>query len=223
MVIKAILFDLDNTLVDFRMMKTESCKSAVRAMIGAGLDVPFDVVYNELFELYEEVGIEHKTVFYDLLKRVGWPVDYRIIAHGIHAYRQTKNSHLGAYPNVISTLIELKKKYKLAIVSDAPRMRCWNRLVSANLDAFFDVVITKGDVRREKTTSAPFNTAIRKLGIKPTEAVMVGDRIPRDVLSAKKVGLKTCYARYGDSNPVEPGKSGADFEIDNISELVNLL
>ena len=37
--IRAIIFDLDNTLIDFMQMKEEACKSAVKAMIAVGLDM----------------------------------------------------------------------------------------------------------------------------------------------------------------------------------------
>ena len=54
--------------------------------------------------------------------------------------------------------------------------------------------------------------------------MMVGDRIPRDIVNAKNLGIKTCFARYGAKAynlDVEP--SGADFEIENIKELLNIL
>lgn len=145
------------------------------------------------------------------------------MAHGIIAYRKLRETHLIPYPNVIPTLIELKKNYKLAIISDAPRMRAWMRLVTMNLDDFFDVVITKGDVKRQKTHFAPFNAALRELKLKPEETLMVGDRIARDVVTAKKLGINTCYARYGEDNPAKKGESGADFELKDISDLVKIL
>jgi len=42
---------------------------------------------------------------------------------------------------------------------------------------------------------------------------MVGDRIKRDIETAKKLGIKTCYARYGNIKPAKKGKSRADLEI----------
>ena len=91
-----------------------------------------------------------------------------------------------------------------------------------NLEDFFSVVITKGDVRKQKTSQIPFRTALRKLNIKPEEALMVGDRIARDIETAKKLGIKTCYARYGDVKPANPGKSGANWEIDDISDILKI-
>ena len=219
--IKAILFDIDNTLIDFMKMKRESCKAAMEAMIGAGLKTNQENGLKVLYQLYDKYGLEYQYIFRNLLKEFG-KVDYKIIAYGIIAYRKVRESYLVPYPDVISTLIELKKKYKLAIVSDAPILQAWMRLVSMRIDGFFDAVITKADARRQKTYAAPFKAALRKLEINPEEAIMLGDRISRDVQTAKKIGIHTVYARYGDENPPEEGKSGAEFEIKSISELVQV-
>ena len=55
---------------------------------------------------------------------------------------------------------------------------------------------------------------------------MVGDRLSRDILPARRLGIKTCYARYGakfNSDPVpKKGKSPADYEISDIKDLLKL-
>lgn len=225
MAIKAILFDVDNTLVDFMTMKRKSCEAAIDAMISSGLDIKRSKAIKILFELYEEYGIENKQIFQKFLKKTTGKVDYKIVAHGIVAYRRLKESYLAPYPHVIPTLIELKKKYKLAVVTDAPRMRAWIRLVTMGIDSFFDVVVTAGDVRKQKMYSAPFKAALKKLKVAPNEAMMIGDRISRDVKQAKKLGIKTCFARYGCTYIKRPkkGKSGADYEVDSIKDLLKIL
>ena len=221
--IKALLFDIDNTLIDFWKMKQKSCEAAVDSMIAAGLNIERNEALKDLFLLYDQYGIEYKEIFEKLIKQTKGQVDYRIVAHGIIAYRKLRESQLIPYPGTIPTLIELKKKYKLAIVSDAPRLNAWFRLVALNIDEFFNVVITAADVRKQKIYAAPFKAALKKLGIKPDEALMIGDRVKRDIETAKKLGIKTCYARYGERNPLKNGESGADFEINNIKEILKLI
>ena len=51
-------------------------------------------------------------------------------------------------------------------------------------------------MRKQKTSTAPFKAALKALKVKPEEALMVGDRIKRDINTAKRLGIKTCYARY---------------------------
>jgi len=216
---KAILFDLDNTLVDFMAMKRKSCEAAIDEMISAGLKMKKEDALKILFELYDKYGIEYKQIFQKFLQKIEGKIDYRILSHGIVAYRRIKVSYLYPYPNVIPTLLELKKKHKLAIISDAPRMRAWMRLSAMKIDNFFDVVITSGDVKRKKNSVIPFRAALKQLGIKPEEALMVGDWIERDINTAKSIGIKTCYARYGNE---EKRASEADYEIDDIKDLLKL-
>lgn len=229
--IKAVLFDLDNTLIDFMVMKRKSCESAIDAMRDAGLKMGREEALKLLFELYEKYGIEEQYIFEKFLKKVGGRVDYRIVAHGIIAYRKAREVYMRPYSNVVPTLLALKRKYKLAIISDAPRLQAWMRLSTINIDEFFDVVITAADVRKTKAFSAPFKAALRKLEVNPEEALMVGDRIQRDIIPAKMLGIKTCYARYGDNyiltggskKPLKKGESGADFEIDDIKDVLKFI
>ena len=222
--IKAVLFDVDNTLIDFMKMKRECCKAAIEAMISAGLKMSEKDALKLLYELYEIHGIESQRIFQQFTKKIYGKENYKLIAHGVIAYRKMRESYLVPYPKVIPTLLELDRRgYKLAIVSDAPVMEAWMRLTSLKLDDFFDVIVTMADARKQKTSPAPFKVALRRLGIKAEEAIMIGDRISRDVDTAKKLGLHTVYARYGDENPPLEGKSGADFEISNISEILDVV
>jgi len=222
--VKAILFDVDNTLIDFMKMKRECCKAAIDAMISAGLKMSEKDALKLLYELYEIHGIESQRIFQKFTKKIYGKENYKLISHGVIAYRKMRESYLVPYSKVIPTLIELKKQdYKLAIVSDAPIMEAWMRLAALKLDDFFDVIVTKADARKQKTSPAPFKVALNRLGILPKDAIMIGDRISRDVNTAKKLGIHTVYARYGDEKPAEAGKSGADFEIEDISELLDVV
>jgi putative hydrolase of the HAD superfamily len=220
---KVILFDIDNTLIDFMKMKRKSCEAAIDAMISAGLQIEREEALKTLYMLYDKYGLEYQKIFEKFTKHLTGKIDYRIISYGVIAYRKMRESYLIPYSNVIPTLIQLKNHYKLAIVSDAPVMEAWMRLVGTRLDNFFDIVITKRDARRQKTHTAPFKAALNALGAKPEEAIMVGDRISRDVQTAKKLGIQTCYARYGDENPPEKGQSGADFELSDIKDLLDIV
>jgi len=221
--IKAILFDIDNTLIDFMHMKKKSCEAAVEAMISAGLDMKKEEVMKEIYEIYDKYGMEYQKIFQKLLKKLKRKVDYRIVASGIIAYREVREIYLVPYTGVIPVLTALKKKYKLGIISDAPSMQAWMRLITMKIDGFFDVIVTKGDVKKQKIYPVPFNSALKQLKMKPEEVLMVGDRIERDIIIPKKLGMKTCFARYGVENPPAKGKSGADFEIDNIEELIGVV
>ena len=50
---------------------------------------------------------------------------------------------------------------------------------------------------------------------------MVGDWPERDIKGAKQFGMKTAYAKYGSTEFID--KSGADFELDTIHELIEII
>lgn len=227
--IKAILFDLDNTLVDFYKMKEDAVNAAVMAMVDAGLKLPFDDARKEIYEIYREEGIEFQEVFDRFLKKVLGEIDYKILAAGIVAYRKAREAALVLYPHVNLTLMNLMKRgYKLAVLSDAPRKQAWLRLCYLNLHHIFDRVITFEDTGVRKPNPAPFKLALKLLEVKPEETVMVGDWPERDMIGASSLGIKTVYARYGDTHARFDGGSSeefkrVDFIAEDVSEILDYL
>ena len=162
--IKAVIFDLDNTLVDFMRMKMVSCDAAITAMIGAGLDIERKKAMKILFELYNIYTLEEKSIFQKFLKKVAGKINYRILASGIVAYRRARLGFLEPYPGTDYVLLRLKDKgIKLGILTDAPKLKAWIRLASMKLSNFFDVVITLEDTKKEKPSKEPFRIILKKL------------------------------------------------------------
>jgi putative hydrolase of the HAD superfamily len=220
--IKSIIFDLDNTLVDFMAMKDAAIEGAALAMVDAGLKMPKEMVKEKIFEVYEEEGIEDQKVFDKFLTRELGDIDYRIHAAGIIGYRRAREAALVLYPHVRLVLMELMKRgMKLAVLSDAPRLQAWLRLCQLNLHHIFDIVITFEDTERKKPAPEPFKLALQRLRVTPEEAIMVGDWAERDIYGAKLLKIRTIFARYGDRFGTE--KSGADYEIDDIIQLLDIV
>ncbi|MFH1256371.1 MAG: HAD-IA family hydrolase [Candidatus Diapherotrites archaeon] len=219
---KAVLFDLDNTLIDFMKMKRMSCEAAISAMIDSGLSLGKDEAYQKLFELYDVHGIEHQLIFQKFLEETTGEIDFRILANGITAYRRVQTGFLEPYPHVRPVLIALKEKgLKLGIVSDAPKLKAWLRLSEMNLTHFFDVVVALDDTGQLKPSKMPFEAAVKKLGIPAEKILFVGDNPQRDIEGAKQSGMKTALAKYGQifkSNGIE-----ADYALGDISDLLKIV
>src|ERR1043165_6273027 len=104
--IKAIVFDLDNTLVDFMTMKRRAIDAAIDAMLDAGLTLERAEIQSRIDAIYKERGIEYQNIFDDLLFGSLNKVDHRILASGIVAYRRAREAALKPYPHVTATLME---------------------------------------------------------------------------------------------------------------------
>ena len=195
---KAVVFDLDNTLVDFAKMKERACDAGIRAMRSHGLKMPFSAAKRSLFKLYCEHGIENKNIFQFFLQRELGLVDYKLLSNAIVAYRRVENDFVVPYAGVKETLAALKKRgAALAIVTDAPRMRAWNRLAAMGLTRYFDFVVTLAEAKHRKPHAAPFNAVLKSLRLPPSAVLFVGDSPGRDMAGAKHAGMRTCLARYG--------------------------
>jgi len=220
--IRAIVFDLDNTLTDFMRMKESAIQAAMDGMIDAGFKISREDLRGRIDAIYREKGLEFQQVFDELLAAELGQIDPKILASGIVAYRRARESTLVLYPHVQMTLLELTKRgIRLGVVSDAPRMQVWMRLCSLSLQHLFDAVVTFDDTRERKPGAAPFREVLKRLGVAPEQSLMVGDWAERDVVGGKQLGMKTVFARYGDT--FETVDSGADYDVDDIWQLVGIV
>jgi putative hydrolase of the HAD superfamily len=220
--IKAVIFDIDNTLTDFMRWKRAAVDAAVEAMIDAGLKVDKAAMVEKIFDVYWKEGVEDQRIFDKVLQQEFGRIDYKILASGIIGYRQAKEGSMTLYPHVTMTLIELMKMgLGRAVISDAPKLEVWLRIVALGLQHYFDHVVTSEDFGVKKPAPQPFQKALDLLGTRPHETIMVGDWAERDIAGAKKLGIKTAWAKYGDTFHTK--ESGADYELDDILDLLDIV
>lgn len=219
---KAIIFDLDNTIVDFMRMKKISCEQAIDAMIDAGLKLSKKKALKELYKIYYIEGLEDHLIFQKFLKKVNGTLDYKQLASAIVAYRKARTGFIHPYAGTKKTLIKLKEKgLKLGIVTDAPKLKAWIRLVTMGLDDFFDSVVALEDTGHLKPSKLPFKKVLKELNVEPSECLMMGDNPNRDMKGAKSMGMKTAFAKYGCTYMKPKGKW--DFELKKIEDLVKII
>ncbi|MCZ7555559.1 MAG: HAD-IA family hydrolase [Bacteroidia bacterium] len=220
--IHAVVFDLDNTLVDFMLMKRNAVQAGIRAMIDAGLQRSFEDIDSLIAQVYKEQGIEYQRVFNQVLEELTGEVDYKILAAGIVGYRKAREANLVPYAHVHMTLFTLARMgLRLGVVSDAPKLEAWLRLCSLNLHHIFDAVVTFEDTGVRKPDPGPFRRVLSLMNIAPERAIMVGDWEERDILGARNIGMRTAFARYGDT--FNTGVTSADYDLADISALIGIV
>lgn len=220
--IEAVIFDIDNTLLDFMKMKRAAVDAAVDAMIDAGLKIPKDEMIEKIFQVYWQEGIEDQNIFDKVLLKEFGEIDYKILAAGIVGYRKAKEANMTLYPHVRMTLTELLKMgIRLGVVSDAPRLPVWLRIVSLGLHHYFEKIVTFDDTGKRKPAPEPFLKIMDLMNLKPENTMMIGDWAERDIKGAKNLGMVTAWAKYG--NQFDTKNSGADWELDDIYELVSII
>jgi FMN phosphatase YigB (HAD superfamily) len=226
---KAILFDLDNTLIDFMQMKRAACKAAAQAMINAGLKMDQNEAYQKIMEAYFEVGLESDSAFTEFLEKEN-QFNHKTLAAGINAYLKTKSEFVKPYKDVKTVLQKLTDKgIALAIVTDAPKTKAYQRLLIMGIDSYFTFVLGFEDTQTVKKTGLPLKLALKEArkeipNIRESEILFVGDSIERDMIPAKKMGFKTALARYGQQEEnKETEKGTVDYELIEISDLIKIV
>jgi putative hydrolase of the HAD superfamily len=224
--IRAIFFDLDNTLIDFMRMKEESCRAAVRAMISAGLDMDEEEAFAELMNTYLRLGLESDYAITDFLRGVG-QFDHKILAAAINSYLKKKATLIEPYPDVELVIKKLNDRGIItAIVTDAPKTKAYQRLLAMGIESYFKFVVGFEDTGNGKHTGLPLKLALNKLrkefpDFYNSEVLMVGDSIKRDVKPAKTLGLKTALAKYGQTEA--DISSSIDYELKEISDVLKIV
>jgi len=220
--IKAVIFDIDNTLMDFMRMKRAAVDAAVDAMIDSGLAIKKQEMVDKIFKVYWAEGIEDQNIFDKVLTKEFGQIDYKILAAGILGYKRAKEGHMTLYPHVRLTLTDLLKRgVRMGVVSDAPRLSVWMRIVGLGLHHYFEHVVTFDDTGEKKPSPKPFKMILGKLGVEPGESLMVGDWAERDIKGAKAFGMQTAWAKYG--NEFDTKVSGADYDLEDIHDIVAII
>ena len=208
--------------MDFMKMKSMSVDAGINGMIEAGLNIDFQESKAKIYEIYEDKGFEYQEVFDDFIKDCCGTLEHKYLAAAIVSYRKIKDATMVLYPNVNSTLIKLSKLgLKLGVLTDAPSREAWIRLYSVSMHHLFDAVVTLEDTGFRKPSPEPFIKISTLLDLDPEKILMVGDWPERDVIGAKKLNMKTAFAKYGDMFKTE--HSGADYDLEDISEIINII
>ena len=230
--IKAVFFDLwDTLLVDrgvFRGERNEIVleflKSLDKKTTLEGIDKLFTEVHDHIETEYfgniekYRFGMGLALVF----ERLGIEVDKKA-TETLEEKLWKLFLHEGELrPHAKETLSYLKRRgYKLAVVTNWSTVR-GNEVIDAfNLRKYFDLIIISEDVGGEKSTTLPFKAALEKLGLKPEEVVMVGDRDDEDIFGAKLLGMKA--VKIHGSHRVFGETRKADYEINDLIELKEIL
>ena len=191
---KAVFFDIDDTLYDTSGFAKLARKAALNAMIDAGLPLSPDEAYDLLREIIKEKGSNYDKHLNVLTKRVFGEEKPLLIALGMITYHNVKFALLRLFPETMSTLIHLKARgYHLGVISNGITIKQYEKLVRLGLYHFFDSVITSQEAGVEKPDIAIFELAMKTMGCKAENSVMIGNSFNDDVLGAIDAGMSAVF------------------------------
>lgn len=224
--IKATVFDLDDTLFDSTDLSTHARRAAVRAMIGLGLPVTFDDAYQILTEVVQEYGSNYNNHFDQMLKRLGY-YSKMYVSAGVIAYHDTKFSSIRPFPDVIPTFIELKKlEIKICVLTDGDALKQYEKILRLRIQDFLDDTIITEEVGIRKPNPKLFELALTHFNVQPNECLYIGDNYERDIVPCIELGIRTVLMHRGgkyDNFVLGENQTPPDYQLESLKDLIPIL
>lgn len=226
--LKAILFDLDDTLFDRQSAQLMVLDVIARELhdVFAGVDrqAMVDAFLESdritLLELYrgiplvKNVRIRRAQVFLDLL---GLDEAYAdAIAELYVAVYPRSNAPVDGAVMVVEALAP---KFQLGIVSNGAPDVQYRKLETLGLRQWFECIVLSEELGVRKPDPRIFWHATGLLGREPEECLCVGDSHATDVAGAKKAGMQACWLNHGGLRPARVGVE-FDCEIRTLDEVL---
>jgi putative hydrolase of the HAD superfamily len=215
--VTTLLFDMDNTLFDLVSAQIAACQAVVQLL---GHDDG-----EELFSYFltPAHGFESHENIRQYMNERSIPLD-GLFRKACQVYETVKLQHIFTYEGVTDTLRSLQtREYTMGIVTDAHSRDATLRMEKTGLLQFFCCMITYDMVKVKKPAPEPFLFALEMMKASPHETVLVGDSPRRDIEPCRDLGIRTVYARYGDRFSRDRNPVAADFIIDAMEELPEIL
>lgn len=207
---KAILFDLDGTLLDTTDLILASFQFAAEKHLGRSVS-------------REEILPTFGQPLIDALEKLAPGKGQELIVTYREHNLQYHDRMVKIFPGVKEVLTELKEKQiKLGIVTSKIRVTALRGLQLFNLDSYFDIIIAMEDTTIHKPNPEPVLLAMDRLGASAEHCLMVGDS-PHDLVSAQKAGIDTAAVKWSNLPLQSLLEVGPTYVLDSMQDLLAIV
>ncbi len=224
--IKAVLADIDNTLLDFDKCAEYAMKCAFEE---AGLQYTenaAEVFFRINTQLWNE--IEKGNLDKAGLYKIRWRRIFKELKteYDGEKFEMSFVKHLGdSYQTVDGAkdiLDYLSDRYPLYAASNGPQTEQINRLTNAGLVHYFKDIFTSERIGYQKPRREFFEGCFRKMdGVLPCETIIIGDSVNADIKGGKDSGLVTCFFNYKQRHSLQC--ISADYVVQTLDDIKNFL
>lgn len=200
---RAVLFDLDDTLLDYSG-GTEECWGAAAAAVGGAAGVELPRLVEALAEARawfwsdperhrrertDMLGAWRKIAV-DALTRAG-AQDAALAADLAEDFAARRRAAWRLFPDCLDVLRTLRARgLPLALVTNGDVRHQRDKVQRHGLVGFFDVILIEGELGVGKPEPVVYRRALDALGARPGDATMVGDHLEWDVAAPQRLGLQ---------------------------------
>lgn len=211
--IKAVLFDLDGTLLDRDASVKRFIDSQYDRLDSIVGHIPREEYVTRFIELDQRGYVWKDKVYQQLVK------EFRITGHTweelLQDYITDFKNHCVAFPNLILMLEELKsRKLRLGMITNGRGQFQMENIKALGIKRYFDCILISEWEGLKKPDPGIFNRALRQLNVSPQQSIFVGDHPENDVKAAQRVGIKGIWKIDPQWTQVE-----ADYRVNDLAEL----
>ncbi len=229
--LKAVLFDLDDTLFDHRhsmrtgltaLQKKYECfsklhiddfeKEHVRLMN----EVHLDLILKGVLTLDEGRELRFMRAF----ELYGGNPDAKLAREAARLYRENYVSVNGLVPGAMELLKAVKQKYKVGIVTNNLVDEQVRKLKESGIEHLVDCMITSEEAGITKPHPDIFNALLERLDVTADEAVMIGDYWAGDIAGAHALGIRCIWINVYNETCPDPAMAS---EINSIADTAHVL
>lgn len=228
--LKLICFDLDNTLYDFGSAEAET-----EAHISEILSKKIGKRTIDILRVFNEVKKSHLHIdrlpemysrrlwIEETLNRLNKKMKFSYVKKIEEEYWKYLAKRIKLFPETLHVLASLRKKYKIACISDSDGIKRikMERIKALGLDKYFDFFITTDDTGKNKPAIENWEHLLKISGFSGRECMMVGDHPDMDLLCAKNLGFVTVWTK--EHIPTTIHFKYVDYSIKNIGEVLKIV
>lgn len=199
--IKAVLFDLDDTLYDFQTLHKAAMvllqEKCCRVLNITEMDflLAFDWAREETKKYLPDVAAGHNRLLYfqKTLEYLGRnPISFALEMDGIYWGYILKHMRLNS--GVLDVLDYCRKAgIKIGLGTDQTAHLQHRKLRKLGVGSYIDAIVTSEEAGKEKPDPKLFQMLLKKLNVLAKETIFVGDSLQRDIIGAERAGLYSCW------------------------------
>jgi len=229
--LKAVFFDIDDTLYSTSEFAQKARLNSVKAMIRVGVKMCPEELYEELTEVIQEFGPNFEHHYDKLLLRI--PPEAHaginpavIVAAGVVAYHRTKFKGLRPFPEVPEVFRFLSRTpLIIGVITAGLEVKQAEKLIRLHLLKYIDprAIFITGQMGIGKQNLKLYQHACQSLKLDPKECMYVGDHPVYDVDLPNTLGMVTVLVRRGGKYQELEGETEPDFVIQDMLELKRIV
>jgi putative hydrolase of the HAD superfamily len=217
--IKAILFDLDNTILD----RTSTFNNFTNSFLKTYFDhlELKQEIFDRIIYLDQDGYKDKLELFSELIEELPWkekPLKTELL--DFYSSEYVKNAVLMEHAREI--VQHLRKKYKTGLITNGKTLIQYGKIDQLEIRSDFDLIIVSEEAGIKKPDPRIFELALRRLELNPEQCIYIGDHPVNDIEGAAKIGMNTIWMKV--NQPWKDGLSAKPLHtIERLNELLELI